>query len=101
MNTEHDRRLEALFAAARANPTDTGSAEFAFETRLLARIQEERSTSVFCWAWKLAPYFAALALAAGWWLWNQSTESEWNVLAEIIHSHPEELAAAFFTDPTP
>ena len=65
MNPEPD--LDALFRAARADAPDTARVEFAFETRLLARLREERGTSIFAWAWKLAPFFAAIAIAAGWW----------------------------------
>ena len=59
--------LDELFAAVRAEAPNTEGAEFAFETRLLARIREERSSSWFSWAWRLSPYFAALALAVGAW----------------------------------
>lgn len=62
-----DDPLDKLFASARAEPLDTGRAEFGFETRVLARIREERTGSWFSWAWRLCPYFAALALAAGAW----------------------------------
>ena len=65
MNPEPD--LDALFRAARADAPDTARVEFAFETRLLARLREDRGTSLFAWAWKLAPFFAAIAIAAGWW----------------------------------
>jgi hypothetical protein len=59
--------LDELFAAVRAEAPDTERAQFGFETRLLARIREERSGSWFSCAWKLSPYFAALALVAGAW----------------------------------
>lgn len=67
MNNQADEKLNALFRAARAEVPDTSRAEFGFETRLMARIKEERSSSVFAWAWRLAPFFAALAMAAGYW----------------------------------
>lgn len=62
-----DEPLDRLFAAVRANPPDTARAEFAFETRLLARVRAESKSSWYAWAWRLCPYFAALALAAGAW----------------------------------
>ena len=62
-----DDPLDQLFAAVRADAPDTERAQFGFETRLLARLREERGGSWFSWAWKLCPYFAALALAAGAW----------------------------------
>jgi hypothetical protein len=62
-----DDTLAALFRAARENPPDVSRTEFAFETRVLARVREERRASVYSWAWKLTPFFAALAIAAGVW----------------------------------
>ena len=62
-----DDPLDRLFAAARADVPDTSALEFGFETRLLARLRQDRSPAWFSWAWRLSPYFAALALAAGAW----------------------------------
>ncbi|HZJ17925.1 MAG TPA: hypothetical protein VFD27_22930, partial [Chthoniobacteraceae bacterium] len=67
MNDNRDSQLDALFRAARADAPDTARAEYGFETRLLARLREERGASLFSWAWKLAPFFAAVAMAAVWW----------------------------------
>jgi hypothetical protein len=67
MNDNRDASLDALFGAVRADVPDTSRAEFGFEARLMARLREERSASLFAWAWKLAPFFAAIAIAAGWW----------------------------------
>jgi hypothetical protein len=62
-----DDPLDKLFAAAREDAPDTSAAEFGVETRVMARIREERGGSWFAWAWRMCPYFAALALAAGAW----------------------------------
>ena len=67
MKDESDKQLDALFRAVRAEAPDTARAQFGFETRLMARLREDRGSGVFAWAWKLAPFFAAVALAAGWW----------------------------------
>ena len=67
MNDNHDSQLDALFAAARGNEPDTSRLEYGFETRLAARLREENSDTIFAWAWRLCPFFAALALAVGWW----------------------------------
>ena len=67
-----DQQLDRLFAAAREDVADTARAEFGFETRLLARMRSERSGSWLTWAWRLCPYFAALALAAGIWGYSNS-----------------------------
>jgi hypothetical protein len=67
MNDESDKQLDALFRAVRAEAPDTARAQFGFETRLMARLREDRGSGLFAWAWKLAPFFATVALAAGWW----------------------------------
>jgi hypothetical protein len=72
MNDNPDPQLDALFAAARAEAPETARAEYAFETRLLARLRAEQDASLFAWAWRLCPFFAALAIAVAW--WSQSTE---------------------------
>jgi hypothetical protein len=62
-----DDSLDRLFAAAREHEPDTARLDLGFETRVLARIREERSGSWASWAMRMCPYFAALALAAGAW----------------------------------
>jgi hypothetical protein len=62
-----DQKLDALFRAAREFSPDTASAEFAFETRLLARLREERGGAWYALALKLSPLFAALVIAAAAW----------------------------------
>ena len=62
-----DESIDALFTAARAHTPDTERAEYAFETRLLAHIREERGGSLFAWAWRLSPFLAVLAIAAAVW----------------------------------
>jgi hypothetical protein len=66
MNPDADPFLDALFTAARRSHDIP--ADFGFETRLLARIREERRGSLFLWSWRLTPYFAALVAAGGVWL---------------------------------
>ena len=62
-----DQKLDALLRAARDAAPDTASAEFAFETRLLGRLREERGGAWYAVALKLAPLFAALVIAAAAW----------------------------------
>ena len=62
-----DELLDGLFAAARDDVPETKRLDLGFEARVLARIREERSGAWFSWAWRMCPYFAALALAAGAW----------------------------------
>lgn len=72
----NDDQLNKLFAAARQAPSDTTRAEFAFETRLLARLRAEREAVApwFVWTWRLAPVFAAIVLALG--VWNITGTSD-------------------------
>lgn len=99
MPTNPDLNLDRLFRAARAEEADTSRFEFAFETRMLARLREERSASVFAWSWKLAPFFAALALAACW--WSQSTVATADSLAGFVEhaaeGAQEQQLVAYFT----
>lgn len=62
-----DQKLDALLRAAREGAPDTAGAEFAFETRLLARVREEQSSSWFVIAVRLSPVLAALVIAAAAW----------------------------------
>lgn len=88
-----DAALDALFGAARAEARDYSRVAFAFETRVMARVREERNTSVFAWAWKLAPFFAAIVVALG--LWDRATAahlgSTASLMAEAVRQHPERL----------
>ena len=73
-----DAKLDALFARARAHRPETAAAEYAFETRLLARLRAERSTSSV-WAmvsWRMVPFFAACVLALIIWQSRVVTETE-------------------------
>ncbi len=67
MNDNDNSQLDTLFAAARAQTPDTSRLEYGFETRLAARLRAEQGASLFAWAWRLCPFFAALALAVAWW----------------------------------
>lgn len=62
-----DEKLEAFLHAARDAAPDTARAEHAFETRLTARLREERAESWFAWAWRLSPILAALVVASAAW----------------------------------
>jgi hypothetical protein len=64
-----DAQLDALFAQARAQRPDTSTAEYAFETRLLARLRESNRTETV-WAtvsWRLMPFFAACVIGLAIW----------------------------------
>ncbi len=70
-----DPNLDALFAQARTRRPDTSAAEFAFETRLLARIREQRDSQSI-WAtvsWRMIPFFTACVLGLA--IWQAETTS--------------------------
>ena len=74
MNEPHpnpDAELDALFARARAQRPDTSAAEYAFETRLLARLRDERRPAPdSVWAavsWRLSPIFGACVIGLAIW----------------------------------
>ena len=94
MNDDLDPQLEALFAAARAAAPDTSRAEFGFETRLAARLREENGASLFAWAWRLCPFFAALTLAVAWWAHTTTDRAEVysRIAAEAAPGNDELLA---------
>lgn len=73
----NDPSLDALFRAARAVPPDTARAEFALETRVLARIRAEGNEDWPVWAWRLLPYAGAVAVACAMWAvadWRDGAE---------------------------
>jgi len=72
-----DPELDALFALARDHRPDTSAAEFAFETRLLARLRWRQETGSI-WAlvsWRLIPFFAACVLALTIWQAEASSDA--------------------------
>ena len=78
-----DADLDALFALARSRRTDISAAEFAFETRLLARLRARREPSSV-WAmvsWRLIPFLAACVVALT--LWQAEVASDTTDAATI------------------
>jgi hypothetical protein len=72
-----DDPLNALFALARANRPDTSKAEFAFETRLMARLRA-RSETGSVWAlvsWRMIPFLGACVVGLFLWQAEVSTEA--------------------------
>jgi hypothetical protein len=94
-----DSNFDRLLRAAGQQAPDTSRLEFGFETRLMARLREERSTSVFTWAWRLAPFFGALAIAAG--LWSRSAtaaaDSLGSLVVEASRGHQNATLVSFLT----
>jgi hypothetical protein len=67
MKDNRDELLDKLFLAARSRKPDTEAIEAHFETRLLARIEEQRSSLVLwpVWTWRLIPLFATIVIIVG------------------------------------
>lgn len=67
MSEGTDKKLDDLFATARRFRPDTSIPENRFETRLMARIQENRlsRSTWFFWELRLVPVIAVLVLILG------------------------------------
>lgn len=75
--------LDQLLAQARLMRPATERQEFAFETRLLARLRGEGDSMGF-WSWRLVPWFAAVVVALGIF--------SWGTLSELAAPTPDSLA---------
>src|SRR5690349_5921344 len=67
MKDKYDELLDKLFLAARSRKPDTAAIEAHFETRLLARIEEQRTSQASwpVWTWRLIPWFVTIAVIVG------------------------------------
>jgi hypothetical protein len=67
MKNNHDEQLDQLFAALRSKKPDTATVEAHFETRLLARIEEQQGSQAawFNWTWRLIPWFTTIVIIVG------------------------------------
>jgi hypothetical protein len=77
-----DRNLDAIFRTLRdeqppyvEDAGGIGRLTYGFETRVAAQLRAERGTSWLSWAWKLCPFAAAVAIAAGAWAYTHADES--------------------------
>lgn len=97
---EHtDKRLDRLFAAARAEQLDTAGMEEFFETRLLARIRESRESGGpwYAAAWRMLPAFAAIAavVAIGTVTFHPSRSSD--LFSALTGGQDEIVVASYLT----
>lgn len=94
-----DDRLDALFRAVRENPADTDRLEHAFETRLTARLREERGSSWLAWSWRLSPFFAALAVASAMWChWSTGMDADAETLLDAVRTGSQPPVLAWWTE---
>ena len=93
-DSESNARLDALFALARSQRADTSAAEFAFETRLMARLRESNSASSI-WArvsWRMIPAFAACVIALA--VWHSQVVTDTDDAEQIAYvQNPDALDA--------
>ena len=91
-NPESD--LDALFALARRQRPDTSRSEYAFETRLMARLRDQRQPEPgSIWAkvsWRMLPLFAVCVLALS--VWRAQVVSEADDTASVVSiNQPETM----------
>ena|ERR1039457_3607378 len=67
MKDKQDELLDKLFMTVRSLKPDTASVEAHFETRLLARLEEQQSSQTLwpVWTWRLIPWFATIVVIVG------------------------------------
>jgi len=67
MKDKHDELLDELFLTVRSKKQDTAAIEANFETRLLAKIDEQQSSQTLWpfWTWRLIPWFATIVVIVG------------------------------------
>lgn len=67
MKDERDESLDKLLQMVRTMKPDTVAVEEYFETRLLARIEEKRSSQAAwsIWSWRLVPLFMLIVIIVG------------------------------------
>lgn len=102
MSDNSDRQLDDLFRASRTMPPDTARAEFGFETRLMARILEEREQSgwLAAWAWKLCPVFACVVVALTVWVLGTTADTVSDLRDAVVGASTDEVALAqYFNEP--
>ncbi|TAN35664.1 MAG: hypothetical protein EPN23_10855 [Verrucomicrobia bacterium] len=94
-----EEQLHQLLAAARAAPVDTAAVEFGFETRLLARLRDERNRGAAwgLWSWRLAPALAALVLLLAAWTWWAPNNTETDFTQGVSIASTEQTLAAHWT----
>lgn len=92
----NDEQLDKLFASARGVKPDTSRAEYAFETRLLARLRAQREQSVpwYAFAWKLMPTFAAIVVVLGIWTFTAANTTD---LQSAIAGDRDDTLVSYFT----
>lgn len=99
MNDDKDEKLDRLFTAARGFRPETSHLQEHFETRLMASIQEKRSSlsTWFVWEWRLVPAFAVLAIILVIVTLITDFYRSQDILASIVSSQENQIIARYLT----
>src|SRR5271170_1865518 len=93
-NPSSNDPLDALFALARKHRPDTADAEYAFETRLLARLRNSRQAQSI-WtlvSWRMVPFFAACLVALT--IWHSQIVTDTDEAEQTAYlENPSDLSA--------
>jgi hypothetical protein len=100
MSEFSDSQLDALFNVARAQRPDTAQAEYAFETRLLARLNPAARLNLFsAWtriSWGMIPVLGLFVLGLVLWEDHVSAEAqEAQQISSIENPDASDLVASF------
>ena len=94
-----DADLDALFKTARVSRPDTERAEYAFETRLLARLRSERPNFFSAWtriSWGMLPVLGLLVLGLVLWEDHVSNDAQEALqISTIQNPDASDLVASF------
>lgn len=98
MKSDPDILVERLLRAGRSARTPTDTTEFAFETRLMARIRSERSGEAAqgLLIWRFVSSCAALVLILGAWH-VASPVDEWGGMVSAIAGEPHHTLVAEYS----
>ena len=91
-----DPVLDPLFACAREHRPDTSRAEYAFETRLAARLHASRRPAWGMVSWRMIPVFTLVVLVlAGWRVEAGSASRDAAQVSAVENPEAADLLASF------
>ena len=92
-------RIERLFAAARKSHVYDAKLEYGFETRVMAKIREQRNAQqpFFSWAWRLIPAFVSAVLILGIWTYMAEHKQLLDLSSITGINNEETMLVAFLT----
>ena len=99
MNDKTEELLERLFKEGRANKPDTEAQEFAFETRLMAVLQERRAAAApwYALVWRMLPTFAVIAIVLAVCSMSLSKPDSNDLIAALNVGQDEVVASSYLT----